>query len=242
MLRFELTAEKLVEKTPTLFIKLNEKTKKPEKAWTGYVYGFKEEGDRIRFKVNIEKTIPLADIPMRHLSLKEGWYLVDKVIVEEVIPHEFSLYPPFFYALLTTRDWEEFESHTYWLLKLIGIHKLHRFERQRGKADGFFIFGNLAVIYDCTLEGEFGETKKQQIQNYYAQLKSGKLEHEITSYNISSSQKQVWIISRGSPRLIKQIDDVTVKEVSVQELIKIYKTRIKEDISEEELEKVLASI
>jgi hypothetical protein len=136
---------------------------------------------------------------------------VEKVAVEEAIPP----------------DWKEFENHTFWLLKLIGIHRLYRFEKQRGNADGFFIFGNLAVIYDCTLEEEFDETKKQQIQNYHAQLKSGKLEHEKTFYDISHRQKQVWITSRGSPRVIKQIDDITVKEVPVQELIKIYKTRIK---------------
>jgi len=40
-------------------------------------------------------------------------------------------------------------------------------------------------------------------------------------------------------RIIKQIDDISIKEVPVQELIKIYKTRIKEDIGEKELEKHL---
>jgi len=31
--------------------------------------------------------------------------------------------------MLTTSDWKEFENYTFWLLKLIGIHKLHRFEK-----------------------------------------------------------------------------------------------------------------
>jgi len=144
--------------------------------------------------------------------------------------------------MLTTSDWKEFENYTFWLLKLIGIHKLHRFEKQRGRADGFFIFGNLAVIYDCTLEMKFDEAKKQQLENYCLQLKGGRLEHDKTVYDISHHRKQVWIITRGVPRIIKQIDDIPIKEVPVQELIKIYKTRIKEDIDEKELEKALISI
>jgi len=219
---------------------LNKETKKPEKAWIGYVYGFKDEDNKVHFKVHIEKSISLKDIPQHYLSLKEGWYLEEKV--EPIIPPEFALYPPFFYSMLTTSDWKGFENFTFWLLKLIGIHKLHRFEKQRGRADGFFIFGNLAVIYDCTLEGEFDTTKRQQIENYCLQLKSGRLEHEKTFYDVSHCQKQVWIITRGALRIIKQIDDISIKEVPVQELIKIYKTRIKEDIGEKELEKALISI
>jgi len=148
----------------------------------------------------------------------------------------------FFYSLLSTNNWEEFENLTFWLLKLIGIHKLHIFKEQRGKPDGFFIFGNLAVIYDCTLEEKFEETKNQQIGNYCAQLKSGKLEHEKTQYDISQSQKQVWIISKGNPRIIKHVDDITVKEVPIHALIKIYKKRIEENMDEKELEKVLANV
>jgi len=240
MIRFELKADKLLDRAPTLFVKLNKETKKPEKAWIGYVYGFKDEDNKVHFKVHIEKSISLKDIPQHYLSLKEGWYLEEKV--EPIIPPEFALYPPFFYSMLTTSDWKGFENFTFWLLKLIGIHKLHRFEKQRGRADGFFIFGNLAVIYDCTLEGEFDTTKRQQIENYCLQLKSGRLEHEKTFYDVSHCQKQVWIITRGALRIIKQIDDISIKEVPVQELIKIYKTRIKEDIGEKELEKALISI
>jgi len=242
MIRFELKADKLLDRTPTLFIKLKSKDiKKPEKAWIGYVYGFKEEGDKIRFKVQIEKGLSLAEVPKKFLSLKEGWYL-ETGSLEPGIPHEIILYPPFFYSLLSTNNWEEFENLTFWLLKLIGIHKLHIFKEQRGKPDGFFIFGNLAVIYDCTLEEKFEETKNQQIGNYCAQLKSGKLEHEKTQYDISQSQKQVWIISKGNPRIIKHVDDITVKEVPIHALIKIYKKRIEENMDEKELEKVLANI
>jgi hypothetical protein len=43
----------LVENALTLFIKiklLSDETKVPERAWIGYVYGFRDEKDRIRFK------------------------------------------------------------------------------------------------------------------------------------------------------------------------------------------------
>jgi len=235
-IRFKPIAHNLVERAPTLFIKLDGKTKKPEKAWAGYVYDFKVKEDEVWFKVNVEREVPLADVSKRYLSLEPGWYL------EEVIPREFALYPPFLYSLLTTGDWRDFEDHVFWLLKLIGIHRLHRFEGQRGKPDGFFIFGNLAVIYDCTLEGGFEEAKAQQIENYCAQLKSGRLEYGRSQYDVSRCQKQVWIITKGSPRVIRRVDDVTVKEVPVQELIKIYEKRMEEDVDEEGLEKALANI
>jgi hypothetical protein len=241
-IRFEPIAENVVEKTATLFIKLDKKTRKPDKAWVGHVSRFKDKGNKICFKVNVERQVLLADIPERYLLLKEGWYLENWYLKgAEALPREFALYPPFLYPLLTTEDWREFEDHAFWLLKLIGIHRLHRFEKQRGKADGFFIFGNLAVIYDCTLEGGFEEAKAQQIENYCAQLKGGRLERGESVYEVGRHQKQVWIITRGTPRIIKRIDDITVKEVPVQELIKIYKKRMEEDVSEEELEKLLAA-
>jgi hypothetical protein len=188
----------------------------------------------------------LDKIPSNYLSLKEGWYLFEetfeKILIEEIIPLEYVLYPPFFYSLLRTRDWEEFENYTFWLLKIIGINNIYKFEKQKGRADGFFIFRNLAVIYDCTLDIKFEETKNQQIENYCAQLKSGRLEYEKVSYDINQCQKQVWIITKGTSKIIKQIDDIVVKEVSIQDLIKIYRKRMNENINEKELEELLVNI
>lgn len=236
---FEATADKLVDNTRTIFIKLDERTKNPEGAWIGYVYGFKDEGDRIRFRYHLQKSIPLESLPTYLLSLKEGWYLE---LTKEVIPFESILFPPFFYLLLRTKNPEEFENLTFWLLKLIGIHRLYRFEKQAGRADGFFIFRNLVVIYDCTLNPRFEEEKRQQIENYCAQLRSGKLEYERDAFDISNFKKQVWLITRWRSRIIKRIDDITVKEVPVQKLIEIYKNRIVEDIGEEELEQEFLAI
>jgi hypothetical protein len=130
VIRFELKEDRLMDKAPTLFIKLNGETGGLEKAWIGYVYGFKDEDDRVSFKVYVEKEVPLTDIPKRYLSLREGWYSEDE---RPQVPPEFSLYPPFLYSLLTTRKWRGLKNLTFQLLKLIGIHKLHKFKR-RGKA------------------------------------------------------------------------------------------------------------
>jgi len=47
---------------------------------------------------------------------------------------------------------EIFEEYIYYLLRLVGINKICRYENQRGSADGFFVFKNLIVIHDTTLE------------------------------------------------------------------------------------------
>jgi len=60
---------------------------------------------------------------------------------------------------------------------------------------------------------EFDEAKRQQLKNYCLQLKGGRLEYDKTFHDISHHQKQVWIITRGTPRSIKQIDDISIKEV-----------------------------
>jgi len=238
-IRFEVTPDKLIDNTQTIFIKLNERTRSPEGAWIGYVYGFRDEGDRIHFRYHLQRSVPFSSLPPHLLSLKEGWYLE---LTEDVIPSECILFPPFFYLLLRTEDPREFENLTFWLLKLIGIHRLYRFEKQAGRADGFFIFGNLAVIYDCTLNPKFEEEKGQQIENYCAQLRSGILRYEENVFDISAFRKQVWIVTRGFDRVIKRMNDITVKEISVQRLIDIYKNRIMENLSEEELEEKFASV
>jgi len=46
--------------------------------------------------------------------------------------------------------------------------------------------------------------------------------------------KQVWIIIKGTSRVIEQVDDIKVKEVSISDLLQIYKWRLKENFLEEE--------
>jgi len=236
MLRGRMTQDKIKEDTYTIFIKRNKQTKKVEKAWEGKVYGFKDEGNKILFKVEISKEIIL---PSKYSDYPEGWYIED--IEEETLLNAIN-YPPFFYILNTTSDWNEFEKHTYSLLKLLGIHQIHKYEKQRGTPDGFFRFGNLAVIYDTTLEGTFEKSKETQINNFCSQLRTGSLTSVNRTIDISRCNKQIWIITRGTPRTIKKIDDTIVKEVPVSEIIKVYSKRMEQLMDETELENKLRNI
>lgn len=159
---------------------------------------------------------------------------------------EAELYPPFFDKLLSTGDWKEFEQYTHYLLKLLGIQAVYTFvdERQAGKADGFFKFGNLAVMYDCTLGvGNIEENKKDQIINYCNRLKQGSLEVAGgTILEFHHHHKQVWLITRGTSRRVKLINDIAIKEVAIRDIIDVYQERLKGMVSDEYLETKLRNI
>jgi hypothetical protein len=90
-----------------------------------------------------------------------------------------DLSPTFFEKLSPTGSWGEFEKYTCYLLKLLGIQTVYSFfgERQAGKADGFFKVGNLAVMYDCTLDRQNVEnSKREQLNNYCNRLSQGSIE------------------------------------------------------------------
>jgi len=227
-------AAKFVNGTPTIFIKLNKKTRKPEKAWEGIVYDIRDKGDKVYFKVEIHREI---SIPEEYAKYRPGWYVEG---AEEAA--QSTLYPPFFDTLTTTSDPAEFEKYVYYLFKLIGINQVFRFESQRGHPDGFFIFRNLAVVYDATLESDFEREKGTQIENYCNLLKSGRLQYGKRYIDVSKCTKQVWIITRGAPRLVHSHDDIPVKEVPVSELFKVYLDRLEKDMDENELEIRLITI
>lgn len=151
-----------------------------------------------------------------------------------------ELSPAFFNKLLSTHDWKEFERYTYYLLKLLGVQTAYKFldEPQAGKADGFFIFGNLAVIYDCTLDNQgIEERKKDQIINYCNRLKQGSIElSSATMMEFQNHQKQVWIITRGPSRRIKLVNDIEAKAVSIQDIMNLYEERLKSAVSDQQLE------
>lgn len=157
-----------------------------------------------------------------------------------------DLIPAFFPKLLSTSNWKDFETHTYYLLKLLGITQSYNFlnERQAGKADGFFKIGNLAVIYDCTLDTENIEYhKSSQINNYYNCLKqgiiniSGKTTEEFHDY-----YKQVWIITQKVTRQIKVINSIEVKEIAVQDLMNLYQERLTRTLNDQSLEMKLRNL
>jgi len=224
---------------PTIFIKLNENTQVPEKAWEGYTFDFKIDSKRKRiyFRVKIEKEV---QVPFKYRNLREGWYIKE---FEEVVSDSAMLFPPFFYLMRKTNDWREFEEYVYYLFKLLGIHNIYKYEKQRGAPDGFFKFGNLVVVYDATLERDFEESKRDQINNYCNLLKSGRIQYQTITVDVSNCRKQVWVITRGlSSRIIREQDEVTVKEVPIDELIKIYQKRIEDNLKEVELEDELKNI
>lgn len=233
--------EKIRNFTPTIFIKINKQTKKLEKAWEGYIYDIRDKKDekgRINFKFRIKINNEIL-IPKKYRKYKEGWYAEE---IEDRLWFEAIYYPPFFYILNTTSDYNEFEKYVFMLLKLLGIHQIFRYEKQRGHPDGFFRFGNLAVIYDATLENAFEKSKKIQIENYCNLLKRGTLTYKTITLDVSSCEKQVWIITRGNSRILKKRDGVIVKEVSTSEIIRIYLKRLEENISKREFEIMLKKI
>ena len=246
MLRGNMNESKLKDDTRTIFIKRNKETRSIENTWIGKVAkiseGTRRDGKKcIYFRVVIEDKIPF---PNKYSNYSEGWY-VDEEETEKKISKESIFDPSFFTELKMTNDWRKFEEYTYYLIRCLGIHNSHRFcfKKQKGKADGFFKFRNFAVLYDCTLDSRYEESKKTQIENFCDQMKKGIIEYNRKKINISNCNKNVWIITRTkNTRLIKEIDEIDVKEVSIEKIIELYRKRIKEDIDENVFEKELRSI
>lgn len=240
MFRAGMNESKLFENARTTFIKLDERTKKVEKAWRGWVYDFRPDPKKVYFRVTIDEEIRC---PKKYYNYSEGWYF-EAETTEGLGNQEalsMSLNPPFLQTLQSTNDWKDFEKYSNWLLRLVGIHELYTYEEQRGSADGFFKFGNLVVIYDCTLDDDFQIRKKRQIANFCDQLKAAEVEINIDhSIKISDCKKQVWIITRGEARVMRKIDHVTVREVPVAKIIGFYQKRFEENLSEDELADLLA--
>lgn len=131
-------------------------------------------------------------------------------------------------------------------MKLLGIQSAYHFlgERQAGKPDGFFKFGNLAVIYDCTLDRDrIEEVKRDQIINYCNRLKQGSIEVSgKTTEEFYNHIKQVWIVTQGTSRKIKVVNNIEVKEISVRDIMAVYQERLTTNMSDQALELRLANI
>ncbi|MEH2467480.1 hypothetical protein [Nostoc sp.] len=78
-------------------------------------------------------------------------------------------------------DSAEFEDYVFMVPRLLGIHNLYQYDKknQAGRADGFFIIGSLAVMYDCTLRKNFDEHKKEQIENYINKFKNSQMTIDV---------------------------------------------------------------
>jgi hypothetical protein len=258
LIKFNLQSHQLVENAPTLFIKVEAETHKIIGAWFGYVRNFRKEKKKIRFDVQREEEVDLnealniiksIDAIPKPESPKSGWYLASQI--KSLEPEESALYPPFFYNLIKPKDHSEFEDLVFQLLKLIGINNICKIDRKRqaGMEDGFFVFRNLAVIYDCTLKTDLTD-KEEQINNYCRRL-DDVVELSCKSkgkpFNIKNKKKQVWIITRNKTQKIKDYpgdngESILVKEISINDLIEIYIKRMKENLIEEELERILENL
>ncbi len=221
----------------TIFVKLMPVTKAIEKAWIGRTFNFQQSGNRIEFSVEIAHLITCPD---QYANFTEGWYLVGN---EENTKTD--LLPKFMISLGSIKDWRAFENDFYMLLKCIGVNDAYKYEQtdQRGKADGYFSFGNLSVLYDCTLESNFENLKNVQISNFCDQLKKDKIEVKNRKITIGQHKKAVWIITQcRSSRQIDQIDDVRIKEISVYDLVDLYIRRITSELDSEGLEEALTKL
>lgn len=222
----------------TLFVKIDQSSKKIEHVWKGKIDRIEGDEKNISFDVIIDHEI--KDFDSLEIEVKQPYWRYD-VPRNDVIDPKI---PPFFDTLNTTKEWNYFENETYTLLKLMGINTVFKFINQRGEADGYFRFETLAVIYDTTLEDDFETKKKQQIENFCAQLQTGKI--AIDSHNTTQifheCHKQVWIITRGSSRIIRKYNDIVVKEISVKDLMKLYRDRLDPNFSQDMLEKALRLI
>lgn len=151
-----------------------------------------------------------------------------------------------FKRILYTTDKDEFEDLVFLLLRTLGIHSLYQYDKknQAGRADGFFIISNLAVMYDCTLRQAFEGYKSDQIENYVNKLEQSQLTFDLRSsngatktkktVNINGKTKQVWIITKGKTREILDYSKIKVKEISVNDLIWLLQMKLNKDVIEED--------
>lgn len=234
MLKGGVSVDNLVENTPTILIDRNKMTQEIEACWEGKVSNFSHRADpkgrnAIYFRYSVDTAI---SCPPEYMAFTVGWHLVETSLTPR---QRFDM--PFMDEMLATRDWGEFETQVFWLLKTLGIHNLYKFDKkeQPGRPDGFFKLGHLAVIYDATLQTDFMRTKKEQINNYCGQLKKGDLEYKNGIVGVRESERQVWIISKGKTHVLTKVDDIVVKEISVQALIDLNKKRIENNLDENQL-------
>ena len=154
--------------------------------------------------------------------------------------------PVFFDVMLRTTDWYVYEDFVHALLRALGIHKLYPIARsdQAGRSDGLFTIGNLAVIYDATLNANSEATKSQQIQNYIGDLQRGAI--NIPPNHVEpispTATKRVWIIVRGQSGVIGSVGDVKVCHINVEQLMSLYVRRIAHSMQLEDLIDELARL
>ena len=241
MLKQGLRAANLVPNTSTVFIQRDKTKNLVERCWQGTVYGFQNKDDgqgrkTVSFTYSLNNPITC---PPEFEGYLAGWYPI-----EDALPPQGRFNPPFVEYLLTTNNWQGFETYVSWLLRFLGIHNLYTFEtrKQQGKSDGLFKLAHLVVIYDATLNPEFRSSKKEQISNFCSQLNRDFLEYEGGKIHVTGSDKQVWIITKGQTQTIDMVGDITVKEISVQDLVNLNEKRMLKNLDEKQLANELEAL
>lgn len=239
----KVNLQSLPKEATALFIKRSSEENKFEKSWIGKVGNFRKDSYKdlpaIRFDLS---ELQEVECPVAWQNMPNGWHLSAKEKQQAPTPPAEktidNLFLPGFINEMESCTAMVFEMHCYRLLRLLGIHDIHKFPQDdnRGKADGFFRFHSLSVIYDATLESNFQKKKETQIENYIAQLKKEKVEFGTVAYTIKDSQRQVWIITRGKKvNSLKMEDHIRVKEIPYTKLVDLYLKRLETEIGLDEL-------
>lgn len=70
-----ISDDKLINNTPTIFIRIDKASGKIEKAWLGEVFNIEEFGDSLSYSIKIEKEI---EVDSEFARTKIGWYVIDE--------------------------------------------------------------------------------------------------------------------------------------------------------------------
>lgn len=122
-----------------------------------------------------------------------------------------------------------FEDYCFTILKLLGLTDAYQYPRakQAGNADGFFKVKALEVLYDCTLSEFYQDYKKDQIENYISKLNKTQITIDTKEISLNTSNnKQVWVITKGKTQVIKDSDNILVKEIALNSLIDVLEERL----------------
>lgn len=218
--------------------------------YVSFTIGISKQGKKFANKIRIEEQVNHSENNFSSSSSGAesnftNNYLLDKLDNDAINIFGFKQrIIQLFNNLFQTQKFDEFEDSVFLLLRLLGIHSLYQYDKkyQAGRADGFFMIGSLAVMYDCTLRDSFEVIKKDQIENYVNKLEQSQLIFDIRlssgqsrskTLKIDGKTRQVWIITKGESKEIADYGNIKVKEVSVNSLIKLLELRLNLDTIEE---------
>jgi hypothetical protein len=67
---------RIVDRTPTIFIRIDKETRLPRKCWEGELLSYKRTSDKVWFKFRLDREIPC---PPKYLGFPNGWFTDDAV-------------------------------------------------------------------------------------------------------------------------------------------------------------------